>query len=87
MLLNPFCCNKLPFPFIFSWFCGNIANNNELSYYAKLDSQGDIVWEYISPYTFPRETPIRGMVNFVFRAYRYEADGPEIRGRLNGRLG
>ncbi len=44
---------------------------------------GDIVWEYVNPHTFHRtEGPSHGEVNFVFRAYRYDADGPEIRGRL-----
>lgn len=49
---------------------------------------GDIVWEYVSPHTFVRrEGASHGDVNFVFRAYRYAPDGPEIRGRLDGLLG
>lgn len=44
---------------------------------------GDIVWEYINPYTAEQtKGPTVGTVNSVFRAYRYAADGPEIRGRL-----
>ncbi|MDE0538023.1 MAG: aryl-sulfate sulfotransferase [Rhodospirillales bacterium] len=44
---------------------------------------GGLVWEYISPHTFHRDNgPSAGEVNFVFRAYRYAADGPEIQGRL-----
>ena len=42
--------------------------------------EGDIVWEYISPYFGVYEGSVRG--NSVFRAYRYTADSPEIRGRL-----
>ncbi|MDP6173823.1 MAG: arylsulfotransferase family protein [Rhodospirillales bacterium] len=46
--------------------------------------EGELVWEYISPYTFKQSAPgpSVGDVNFVFRAYRYPADGPEIAGRL-----
>lgn len=42
---------------------------------------GDLVWEYISPHlgdTFTGET-----VNWVFRAFRYAEDSPEIGGRLS----
>jgi outer membrane protein assembly factor BamB len=39
---------------------------------------GDIVWEYVSPFDIEIE---RGTVNWVFRAYRYAEDGPEIEGR------
>ena len=45
---------------------------------------GEIVWEYVSPYWSPNlKGPTVGDCNFVFRAYRYQADGPEIRGRLD----
>ncbi|NQV57994.1 MAG: aryl-sulfate sulfotransferase [Rhodospirillales bacterium] len=41
---------------------------------------GEIVWEYVSPWF---GGPFQGgMINSVFRAYRYPADGPEIEGRL-----
>ena len=42
--------------------------------------EGDVVWEYISPYL----GALAGSTgaNSVFRAYRYGADSPEIQGRL-----
>jgi len=46
--------------------------------------QKELVWEYISPFFVP-DTPQRpesGM-NCIFRAYRYDLDGPEVRGRGN----
>jgi hypothetical protein len=40
---------------------------------------GDVVWEYINPY----EVVHRGQRSrAVFRAYRYAADSPQIRGRI-----
>ena len=42
--------------------------------------EGDIVWEYVSP--FANETEIFGKVNWLFRARHYAADGPELAGRL-----
>ncbi len=48
--------------------------------------EGDIVWEYISPYFGTAQDVVntRDAVrsNTVFRAYRYAADSPEINGRL-----
>lgn len=45
---------------------------------------GEVVWEYINPYTFERKAgPTVGEASTVFRAYRYAPDGPEIRGRLS----
>lgn len=49
--------------------------------------EGDVVWEYVSPYSVnvsraADEAAVEGDVNFIFRAYRYQADGPEIRSRL-----
>ncbi|MEE8334135.1 MAG: aryl-sulfate sulfotransferase [Alphaproteobacteria bacterium] len=44
---------------------------------------GEIVWEYISPFTSHREKgPTAGDQSTVFRAYRYAADGPELQGRV-----
>ncbi len=44
---------------------------------------GEIVWEYISPFTTHREKgPSTGDQSTIFRAYRYQADGPELRGRV-----
>jgi hypothetical protein len=41
----------------------------------------EIVWEYISPYFTPQngKDPFN---NNIFRAYRYDVDGPEIRNRV-----
>ena len=51
--------------------------------------EGDVVWEYINPHTAPQKPPgpAIGDVSFVFRAFRYDPDGPEIQGRLAGKLG
>jgi hypothetical protein len=45
----------------------------------EVTTDGDIVWEYISPW-FPKT--LRGPNNSVFRAYRYAVDSPEIAGRV-----
>jgi hypothetical protein len=42
--------------------------------------EGQIVWEYISPW-FRNHHPT-GPPNAVFRAYRYDVDSPEISGRI-----
>lgn len=42
--------------------------------------EGEIVWEYISPFFAPYEG--RGPGNNLFRAYRYLPDSPEIQGRV-----
>lgn len=42
--------------------------------------QKEIVWEYISPFFGRHHAGFAG--NWVFRAYRYAADSPQIRGRL-----
>src|SRR5262245_62151829 len=41
---------------------------------------GDIVWEYVSPFMGPDRQG--DLSNEVFRAYRYAADSPQIGGRL-----
>ena len=45
--------------------------------------QKEVVWEYISPFFVPNvpEKSESG-TNCIFRAYRYDIDGPEIRGRV-----
>ena len=49
---------------------------------------GDIVWEFVNPHTAHQSRgPSVGDVSYVFRAYRYAPDGPEIQGRLSGKLG
>jgi len=45
---------------------------------------GEIVWEYINPHQGAQRPGV--LANSLFRAYRYTADAPEIRGRL-GLLG
>ena len=42
--------------------------------------EGDLVWEYISPYA--HKAAYGETVNWVFRAFRYPEDSPEIGGRL-----
>jgi len=44
----------------------------------------ELVWEYISPYFTPQNIPgpMAG-TNCVFRAYRYDVDGPEVQGRVS----
>jgi hypothetical protein len=42
----------------------------------------EIVWEYVSPFMGPDRAGDPS--NEVFRAYRYAADSPQIRGRLRG---
>ena len=42
---------------------------------------GEIVWEYVSPFFDPYFAG--GQTNMMFRAYRYAADSPEIAGRLS----
>lgn len=42
--------------------------------------EGGIVWEYVSPWF--GGPWMGGWANSVFRAYRYDADGPELEGRL-----
>jgi hypothetical protein len=45
--------------------------------------EGDVVWEYISPHFVRDEPEVRESgTNNVFRAYRYQAHGPEIQGRV-----
>jgi Arylsulfotransferase (ASST) len=46
--------------------------------------EGEIVWEYINPHHGEQRPGV--LANSLFRAYRYAADAPEIRGRL-GLLG
>tara|TARA_B100001142_G_C14325825_1_gene652216 strand:+ start:284 stop:1372 length:1089 start_codon:yes stop_codon:yes gene_type:complete len=46
--------------------------------------EGDVVWNYISPYFSSAEIEgPAGNQNMVFRALRYDANSPEISGRLN----
>ena len=46
----------------------------------EVTAEGAIVWEYVNPYLFPyRDDPAAPP---VFRAHRYAADSPEIRGRV-----
>ncbi len=45
--------------------------------------QKEVVWEYISPFFTPlSDNPVESGTNHVFRAYRYDIDGPEIQGRV-----
>ena len=43
---------------------------------------GEIVWEYINPHTFTLGEGDSGPLNWVFRAYRYAEDSPQIQRRV-----
>lgn len=69
--------------------CQRLPNGNTLicagSYgnIFEVTTDGDIVWNYISPYYRPADSaPPYQNLNMVFRAYRYAADSPQIAGRL-----
>ena len=76
----------------FSWFlsgCQRLASGNTLicqgvwGRFFEVTPDGEIVWDYVSPYFTPDGAhPAYENGNFVFRCYRYAADGPEIAGRL-----
>ncbi|MBT4940429.1 MAG: aryl sulfotransferase, partial [Rhodospirillaceae bacterium] len=42
--------------------------------------EGEVVWEYVSD-TWTHN-PAQGDVNWIFRAYRYAADSPQIQNRV-----
>ena len=44
-----------------------------------MTAEGDIVWEFISPFYY--EHPIFGTNNMVFRCIRYDPGHPALRGR------
>jgi hypothetical protein len=49
----------------------------------EVTTDGEIVWEYISPFTSNETKGMStGDQSTIFRAYRYAADSPEIGGRL-----
>jgi hypothetical protein len=75
-----------------SFFSGNISgaqrlpNGNTLvcegacGRFFEVTLHGDSVWEYVNPYAFPHREDTRATA--VFRAHRYAADSPELRGRV-----
>jgi hypothetical protein len=75
----------------FSWFisgCQRLASGNTLicegvaGRFFEVTPEGEIVWEYVSPFVVDDEgKPYHGN-NQVFRCYRYSGDSPEIGGRL-----
>ena len=42
--------------------------------------EGDVVWEYVSPYTAHSKL-FDTELNWIFRAYRYAPDAPQLKGR------
>lgn len=75
---------------MFSWFISGVQrlpSGNTLiceglwGRFIEVTPAGDIVWEYVSP-IFNREHFKYKGGNYIFRAYRYAADSPEIAGRL-----
>ena len=43
--------------------------------------KGEVVWEYVNP--FLSAHPAFGTTNWIFRAYRYRPDAPELEGKLS----
>ncbi|MFC1665665.1 aryl-sulfate sulfotransferase [Pseudomonadota bacterium] len=75
---------------MFSWFISGVqrlASGNTLiceglwGRIIEVTPGGEIVWEYVSP-IFNRDHFKYKDGNYIFRAYRYAADSPEIAGRL-----
>jgi len=69
--------------------CQRLSNGNTLiceglwGRFFEVTPGGEIVWEYISPFTTHQtKGQSTGDQSTVFRAYRYAADGPELRGRI-----
>lgn len=46
----------------------------------EITPEGDVVWEYVSDIW--TKNPLHGDVNWIFRAYRYAADSPQIQNRV-----
>ena len=77
----------------FSWFvsgCQRLPSGNTLicegvwGRIFEVTHAGDIVWDYAHPYKIDNpKAPYHGGYT-LFRAYRYAADSPQIRGRLGG---
>ena len=69
--------------------CQRLWNGNTLiceglwGRFFEVTQDGEIVWEYVSPFTTHQtKGQSSGDQSTVFRAYRYAADGPELRGRI-----
>ncbi len=74
-----------------SWFisgCQRFDNGNTLiceglwGRLFEVTPDGEIVWDYTSPYKVEYEHPAYQHSNCIFRCYRYAGDSPQIRGRL-----
>ena len=84
-------CRGAPPRAFFSRFisgCQRLATGNTLicegvaGRFFEVTPEGEIVWEYVSPFIVDDEgKPYHGN-NQVFRCYRYAGDSPEIGGRL-----
>ena len=48
-----------------------LINEGMFGRFFEVTSDGEVVWEYVSPYFGPPGTPPRTQTNGVFRAYRY----------------
>ncbi len=46
----------------------------------EITADGEVVWEFVSPHETPH--PKYGSINWIFRAYRYAPDAPELKGRV-----
>lgn len=65
------------------WSGNTLICEGQWGRFLEVTPLGEIVWEYISPF-FVSNIPNRreSGSNSVFRVYRYQVEGPEIRGRL-----
>ena len=67
------------------WSGNTLICEGQMGRVFEVTSDGDIVWEYVSPFFGPYDwfgLERGGYGNSLFRAYRYAADSPEIAGRL-----
>ena len=74
-----------------SWFisgCQRLKSGNTLiceglwGRLFEVTPNGEIVWDYTSPFVMDRPHPAYTHNNCIFRCYRYASDSPEIKGRL-----
>ena len=74
-----------------SWFisgCQRLDSGNTLiceglwGRLFEVTPEGEMVWEYVSPYFVEHDHPAYTGNNLVFRCYRHSADSPQIRNRL-----
>ena len=74
-----------------SWFisgCQRLSSGNTLiceglwGRLFEVTPDGEIVWDYTSPFFVDYDHPAYRDTNVIFRCYRYGSDSPQIDGRL-----